>query len=97
MLSAVAAVLCLSLAESHAQSIILDKNEERVFSEFNWIPYAFFSESFGLGFGVGGAYTGWPTDPASVLGALTLGTKGSYNAALALAVSMTSQRRPESM
>lgn len=77
--------LLLSIApRALAQSIILDKDEERVFQEFNWIPYGFFSESFGLGIGIGGGYTGWPKEPSSVLGAVTLGTKGSYNVALAL-------------
>lgn len=84
ILTAIAATMVLSAPLVQAQSIILDKDEERVFTEFNWIPYAFFSESFGLGFGVGGAYSGWPTEPSSVLGALTLGTKGSYNLALAM-------------
>ncbi len=67
-----------------AQSILLDKDEDRIFSEFNWLPYAFFSESFGMGVGAGAAYSGWPTEPASVLGAATVGTRGSYNVAIAL-------------
>ena len=62
-----------------AQSIVLDSHEERVFKDFNWIPYAFFSDSFGLGFGAGGAYSGWHEEQTSLLGAITLGTKGSYN------------------
>ena len=57
-----------------AQSIILDSNEERIFHDFNWIPYAFFSDSFGLGFGVGGGYSGWHEEQTSLLGAITLGT-----------------------
>lgn len=68
-----------SVAGSLGQSIILDKNEERIFSELNWIPYAFYSGSFGLGLGVGAGYTSWPQEQASILGAVTLGTRGSYN------------------
>jgi len=82
--SIVITMLLFISAFASAQSIVLDKDEERVYQELNWIPYAFFSESFGLGFGVGAAYSGWPAEAASVLGAFTLGTKGSYNVALGL-------------
>jgi len=71
--------LLVYVAESHGQSIVLDKNEERIFSELNWLPYGFYSGSFGLGIGVGASYAGWPEEPSSMLGAFTLGTKGSYN------------------
>jgi len=64
---------------SRAQSIILNSDETRVFQDFNWLPYAFFSDSFGLGFGAGGAYSGLINEETSLLGAATLGTKGSYN------------------
>jgi hypothetical protein len=50
-----------------------------IFQDFNWMPYGFFSKSFGVGLGAGGAYSGWPAEETSVLGAITLGTKGSYN------------------
>jgi len=69
---------------AQAQSIILDKDETRVFQKFIWVPYGFFSESFGLGLGVGGGFTGWPTEPASIFGAATIGTKGSYNIAVGM-------------
>jgi hypothetical protein len=82
LISITAGLLILFAASAaHSQSIILDKEETRVFQKFTWVPYGFFSESFGLGLGVGGGYSGWPTDPASVLGAVTIGTKGSYNIA----------------
>lgn len=81
---AVALVLQGLSAPAVGQSIVLNAEEEPVFEKFNWIPYAFFSESFGLGFGVGAGYTGWPQEQASLLGAVTLGTKGSYNVAVAL-------------
>lgn len=71
--------LLLVSSPAQGQSVILDKSEQRVFEGFNWVPYAFFSESFGLGFGAGGAYAGWMQEQASVLGAVTLGTTGSYN------------------
>ncbi len=77
-------VLAAGAARLEAQTIILDKDEERVFRELNWIPYAFFTESFGLGAGVGAAYSGWPTEAAAVMGAATAGTKGSYNVVVAL-------------
>ena len=67
-----------------AQSIILNSDEERVFENFYWLPYAFFSQSFGLGIGAGGAYSGWPSEESSVMGALTVGTKLSYNVAGAI-------------
>lgn len=62
-----------------AQSILLNADEDRLFEQFHWLPYAFYSGSFGLGFGVGGSYSGVPYEETSFLGALTLGTKGSYN------------------
>ena len=71
-------------ATTRAQSVILNPDESRIFADFNWLPYAFFSQSFGLGFGIGGAYSGWPEEPTSTIGAVTLGTKGSYNVALAM-------------
>ena len=77
--SMLAVVVFACTSGSNGQSIILDKNEDRVFSQFNWIPYAFYSGSFGLGLGVGAGYNGWPQEQASVLGAVTLGTRGSYN------------------
>ena len=64
---------------SQAQSIMLDSKEERVFNKFNWLPYAFYSDSFGLGVGVGAGYSGWPEEETSLLGSITVGTKGSYN------------------
>lgn len=75
----IAAVVLLAGVTAQAQSVVLDRDEERVFEDFNWMPYAFFSESFGLGFGVAGVYSGWPQEQAAALGAATLGTKGSYN------------------
>lgn len=50
--------------------------------EFSWLPYGFFSESFGLGLGVGWGLAHWPAPESSVLGAVTMGTRGSYNLAL---------------
>lgn len=69
----------LAAPAGRAQSIVFDRNEQRVFEEFNWVPYAFFSESFGLGLGVAGSLSAWPQEPSSILGAATIGTKGSYN------------------
>jgi hypothetical protein len=76
----IAAILFLASRDSsQGQSIVLDKNEERVFSGLTWIPYGFYSGGFGLGMGIGASYSKWPQEQASILGALTLGTKGSYN------------------
>ena len=75
----VTCALILNPSRGPAQSVILDKDEERVFAELSWLPYGFFSESFGLGVGAGGAYSGCPQEQASLLGAVTVGTKGSYN------------------
>ena len=61
---------------SRAQSIMLNSNETRVFEDFNWLPYAFFSGSFGLGFGAGGAYSGWHEEQTSLMGAIKLGANG---------------------
>lgn len=49
---------------------------------FSWLPFGFFSESFGLGLGVGWGLAHWPAPESSVLGAVTVGTSGSYTMAL---------------
>lgn len=83
ILAAVVTVGCLFTAlPAHAQSILFKADDTRLVDKFHWIPYAFFSESFGLGFGVGAGYTGWPRPETTLLGTATLGTKGSYNFAL---------------
>ena len=68
----------------HAQSITAVEGFEDEASKraFNWLPYGFFSESFGLGLGVGAGYTAWPHPESSILGAATVGTSGSYNLVL---------------
>ena len=82
----VCAVLVMTLWSKPVagQSIILDRDEQRVFEDLNWLPYAFSSESFGFAVGVGVGYSGWPQEQSSAIGALTVGTEGAYNAALAL-------------
>jgi len=66
-----------------AQSITVEQNEEQKNTpEINWLPFGFFSESFGTGLGVGGAITHFPQPESSLLGAITAGTTGSYNIAL---------------
>ena len=80
--STAAAFLLVSLvfpALSPAQSIVYQSDETRLVNNFSWLPYAFYSGSFGLGFGVGGVYTGRPAEESAALGAATVGTKGSYN------------------
>ena len=51
-------------------------------AELSWLPFGFFSESFGLGLGVGWGLAHWPAPESSMLGAFTVGTKGSYNVAV---------------
>lgn len=52
--------------------------------KYSGIPYGFYSESFGLGLGLGGGVAHWPAPESSALGAVTVGTTGSFNAALVL-------------
>lgn len=75
----VATLLSIGLQNSCAQSIVLDKNEEQVLQKFSWLPYGFYTESFGLGIGAAAGYSGWPQEQANVFLAATVGTKGSYN------------------
>ena len=63
---------------SHGQSIVLKSDETRLTSEYNWLPYAFYTKSLGLTFGVGGGKTAFPQEQSSVLGTLAFGTKGTY-------------------
>lgn len=66
-----------------AQSLTVEAEDPPDFEpEFNWLPYAFFSESFGVGLGAGGALSHLPDPESSLLGAITVGTTGSYNVAL---------------
>ncbi|MCB1069523.1 MAG: hypothetical protein H7A43_06975 [Verrucomicrobia bacterium] len=75
-------VWMMSARPGLAQSILYNSTETRLTEDFAWIPYAFSSASFGLGFGVGASYSGWPAEESSLIGAATLGTKFSYNFAL---------------
>ncbi|MDF3129831.1 BamA/TamA family outer membrane protein [Kiritimatiellaeota bacterium B1221] len=72
------------VVRSQSRVLLPDQNEDTLQAEFNWLPYGFFSESFGTGLGVGGVLSAWPAEETSVLGAVTIGTTGSYNAALGL-------------
>ena len=79
LLAAIILTLHVTGVPAFGQGILFKADETRVVENFNWLPYAFFSESFGLGFGVGAGYSGWPRPETTLLGAATLGTKGSYN------------------
>jgi hypothetical protein len=73
----------LPCAILQAQSLTVEAEDPPEFDpQTNWLPYAFFSESFGVGFGVGGALNHVPEPESSLLGAVTVGTTGSYNVAL---------------
>ncbi len=61
-----------------AQSIVLESDEIRLASEYNWLPYAFYTKSLGLTFGVGAGKTAFPQEQASLMGTLAFGTKGTY-------------------
>ncbi len=80
-LGLLAAILALAACAPMAssQSVIVDTDEKRILEDFDWLPFAFSSESFGVGFGIGMGYSGWPQEQASLLGAITLGTEGAYN------------------
>ncbi len=69
-----------------AQSItkLAQAEDQALLPEFNWLPYAFYTESFGLGVGIGGAVSSWPAEETTVLGDITLGTTGSYTIAASI-------------
>ena len=70
-------VITFSLLVS-AQSIVLKSDEVRLNSEYNWLPYGFYTKSLGLTFGIGAGKTAWPQEQASMMGTLAFGTKGTY-------------------
>lgn len=80
----VVSVVILSVLPLSAQSRVALDGKEEDSGEINIqaIPFGFFSESFGLGLGVGGGISNWPQQDSTLLGAVTLGTSGSYNLAL---------------
>ncbi len=83
----VVSILFMLLASrTFPQSVVLLPEQEKggLETEFNWLPYAFFSDSFGLGIGLGGGFSAWPAEETTLLGAVTVGTTGSYNAAVGL-------------
>ena len=79
-------VLCAALlfltSPAWSQSLTVEEDDPpEMEPQLNWLPFAFFSESFGLGLGVGGAVSHIPDPESSLLGAVTMGTTGSYNIA----------------
>ena len=82
LLAAIVLAALFTGALASGQSILYKTDRTRAFEEFSWLPYGFYSQSFGLGLGAGAGYMGWPRPETSLLGAVTLGTKGSYNVAL---------------
>ena len=74
----IAFLLIASSLLINAQSITLKSDEVRLASEYNWIPYGFYTDSLGLTFGVGAGKTAWPQEQASLIGTLAFGTKGTY-------------------
>ncbi len=69
-----------------AQSMVEDvedpKDPEELEPTFHWIPFGFFSDTFGTAIGVGGIYSHVPEPESGLLGAVTVGTTGSFNVAL---------------
>jgi hypothetical protein len=49
--------------------------------DFTWIPFGFFNDTFGTAVGVGGICSHVPDPESSLLGAVTVGTTGSFNLA----------------
>ncbi len=77
----IAWVVLGSVGPAFAQSITLREDESRRYEDWTVIPFGFFSESFGLGLGVGAGYAGAIQEQASLLGTVTVGTRGSYTVA----------------
>lgn len=71
-------ILLIQASNIYGQSITLNIDETRVASEYNWLPYAFYTKSLGVSFGIGAGKTSWPQEQASIIGTLAFGTKGTY-------------------
>lgn len=71
-------VACAVMQQSHAQGIVVKTDKTRVVGDSNWLPYAFYTKSLGLTFGVGANKSGFPQEQSSAIGTLAFGTKGTY-------------------
>jgi len=71
-----------ALAQSMVHEIEDAAEEEDLDPVFHWIPFGFFSDTFGTAIGIGGIYSHVPAPESSLLGAVTVGTTGSFNLAL---------------
>lgn len=63
-----------------AQYVVIDEgklNEEASVATDFWLPYAFYSDSLGLGYGVAGALMGYGQEQAGLGGALMASTNGA--------------------
>lgn len=78
--AAVAGAFCM--APSSAQSVVRDIDQPEATEQKIMIPYAFFSNGFGLGVGLGGGKSNFLQEQSSIFGALTLGTAKAYNASV---------------
>ncbi len=81
LLPALAGCLCGMLS---AQSLIVEAEEENageVEPDFAWVPFGFFNDTFGTAVGIGAVYAHVPAPESSLMGAVTLGSTGSYNVA----------------
>lgn len=77
-------LLCGCLETGRSQSLIEEVEDagRTMEPDFTWIPFGFFNDTFGTAVGVGGVYSHVPAPESSLLGAVTLGTTGSFNLAV---------------
>lgn len=77
---AASSVMCL-VGILSAQSLILDTADQdaaELSPDFTWIPFGFFNETFGTAVGAGAVLSHVPAPESSLLGAVTIGTTGSF-------------------
>ncbi len=63
------------------QSLILDTADQdaaELSPDFIWIPFGFFNETFGTAVGAGAVLSHVPAPESSLLGAVTVGSTGSF-------------------
>lgn len=69
---------CWPFADLYGQSVTLRDNEERPEPDWTLLPYGFFTESFGLGLGLGAGYTAPFQEQSTLLGTIAWGTRDAY-------------------
>lgn len=74
----VALLLVIASSGARAQSITLREDETRPVPDWTVVPYGFFSESFGLGLGLGAGYSGPFQEQSMLLGTAAWGSRDAY-------------------